>query len=350
MSSTAPGPPAAGDTVSPAGRGHRDTLRDFARRPWVRGTATAVVLAVCAGFLVHSFARDGEATRTAVGLLGPVLPLALVPALAGLWLTALSWREPLQALSVPLSRPSAVRIFAAGQLGKYVPGVMWSIVLQSRLAAASGITVFHFTAAFGLYAAVSLGTGGVLGLASLARHAYGTGAALVAAALVPVLLLLLPRLLAASVRLVKVVPALARRLAPVPLGVLRRSVWLCAASWLVTGVHLWLFAVALGADPLRAVLPCVAGFAVATSLSSLVVVVPDGLGVREALLAVSLASVLPAPEAAAAAAASRLVLAAADVLAFGYGSLAARTPHPQPASAAPLPRPSPHHPRKDDAC
>ncbi|WP_405694632.1 lysylphosphatidylglycerol synthase domain-containing protein [Streptomyces sp. NBC_01185] len=358
MSRAAPGPAAPGDTASPAGRRRRDTLRAFARRPWVRGTTTAVVLVLCAGFLVHSFARDGAAARTAVGLLGPVLPLALVPALAGLWLTALSWREPLQALSVPLSRPSAVRIFAAGQLGKYVPGVMWSIVLQSRLAAASGITVFHFTAAFGLYAAVSLGTGGVLGLSALAHHAYGTGAALVAAALVPVLLLVLPRLLAVSVRLVKAVPSLARRLAPVPLTVLRRSVWLCAVSWLVTGVHLWLFAVALGADPLRAVLPCVAGFAVATSLSSLVVVVPDGLGVREALLAVSLASVLPPPEAAAAAAASRLVLAAADVLAFGYGSLAARTPRPlsvshapagPPAPHVPLPT-APHHRRKDDTC
>ncbi|MFJ9583881.1 lysylphosphatidylglycerol synthase domain-containing protein [Streptomyces acidicola] len=316
-------------------------LRAVARRRWVRATLTVLVLALCSGFLLRSFARDRAATGAALGELGPLLPLALVPAVAGLWLTALSWREPLQALAVPMSRASAVRIFAAGQLGKYVPGVMWSIVLQARLAAASGITVLHFTAAFGVYAAVSLSTGAALGLPALARYAHGDGAAVLAAALAPPALLLLPRLLTATVRLLTAVPALARRLAPVPYAALRRSVWLCALSWVVTGVHLWLFAVALGADPLDALLPCLAGFAVATSLASVVVVVPDGLGVREALLAVSLASVLPAPEAAVAAAASRLVLAAADVLAFGYGSVAAR-------GAGPAPDPSPLSPAKPD--
>ncbi|MFJ4616626.1 lysylphosphatidylglycerol synthase domain-containing protein [Streptomyces sp. NPDC088812] len=291
------------------------------------------VLALCAGFLLRSLVRDRAATGEALGQLGPLFPLSLVLAVAGLWLTALSWREPLQALSVPMRGTFAVRLFAAGALGKYVPGVMWSIVLQTRLAAGSGITVFQFTAAFGLYAAVSLGTGAAIGLPALAGYGYGAGAAVVAAALVPAALVVLPRLLVVAVRLLRTVKALDRRLAPVPSPVLRRAVWLCALSWAVTGGHLWLFAVALGADPLGSLLPCVCGFAVATSLSSLVVVVPDGLGVREALLAVSLASVLPPAEAAVAAAASRLALAAADVLAFGYGSLAARRAGP-PAGAA----------------
>ncbi|MGW1713551.1 hypothetical protein [Streptomyces sp. NPDC002156] len=326
-------PPAGpGTERAPAGKapGRRGAPRrwaglcSFARRPWVRGALTVAVLVLCAGFLLRSLARDRAATGEALGQLGPLFPLSLVPTVAGLWLTALSWREPLQALSAPMRGAFAVRLFAAGSLGKYIPGVMWSIVLQTRLAAGSGITVFQFTAAFGLYAAVSLGTGAVLGLPSLAGYVHGTGAAVAAAVLVPVVLGMLPRLLVTAMRLLRTVKALDRRLAPVPSGVLRRSVWLCALSWAVTGGHLWLFAVALGADPLDSLLPCVCGFAVATSLSSLVVVVPDGLGVREALLAVSLASVLPPAEAAVAAAASRLALAAADVLAFGYGSLAAR--------------------------
>ena len=301
-------------------------VRGFAGRPWVRRTLTVLVLALCALFLVRSFAGAGTraATGAALTRLSPALPVALIPAVAALWLTALSWREPLQALSVPLSRAAAVRIFAAGQLGRYVPGVMWSIVLQSRLAAASGITVLHLTVAFGAGAGVALSTGAVLGLPALAGYAYGTGAAVLAAALAPGALWFLPRVLTAAVRLLTALQALARRLAPVPRDVLRRSVWLYAAAWVVTGTHLWLLAVALGADPLAAVVPCVAGFTLATALASVVVVVPDGLGVREALLAVFLASVLPAPEAVVAAAASRLVLAAADVLAFAYGSLAVR--------------------------
>ncbi|MFD7657920.1 lysylphosphatidylglycerol synthase domain-containing protein, partial [Actinosynnema sp. NPDC059797] len=299
-------------------------LGAFLRRPGVRRATTALVVLLCAAFLARSLAADREAAAAALGRLGPWLLPALVAAVVGLWLTALSWREPLQALSRPLGRVAAVRLFAAGSLGKYVPGVMWSIVLQTRLAASSGITVFHFTATFGLYAAVSLATGAALGLPTLLRYAHGGWTALGAAALAFAALLVMPWLLATAVRLLRRVPALARRLAEVPADVLRRSVWLCAVSWVVTGLHLWLLVVALGADPVAALLPCLGGFALATSVASLVVVVPDGIGVREALLAVSLASLLPAPEAVAAAAASRLVLAAADVLAFAYGSFTAR--------------------------
>lgn len=317
-------------TTTPAPPLWRARALAFLRRTWVRRATTALVVLMCAGFLGRSLAADREAAGAALGRLGPWLLPALLAALVGLWLTALSWREPLQALSRPLGRLFAVKLFAAGSLRKYVPGVMWSIVLQTRLAASSGITVFHFTATFGLYAAVSLATGAALGLPTLLRYVHGGWTALGAAALAGVALLVLPWALAVAVRLVRRLPALAKRLVEVPQDVLSRAVWLCSVSWVVTGLHLWLLVVALGADPVAALLPCVGGFALATSVASLVVVVPDGIGVREALLAVSLATLLPPAEAVAAAAASRLVLAAADVVAFACGSVTARRRTPGP--------------------
>ncbi|MQS09552.1 hypothetical protein FNX48_020960, partial [Streptomyces sp. IF17] len=311
------------------------TFRAALRRPLVRHTLTVLLVVACAGFLVRSLAGDRAAAEAAIGRLGPVLPLAVLPALLGLWLTALSWREPLQALSRPMTRATAVQLFAAGSLGKYVPGVMWSIVLQVRLAASSGITVLHFTAAFGLYGAVALATGGALGAPTLLGLLHGGGAALASAVAALLGLLAMPWLLGTAIRLVRRVPALGRRLAVIPADVLRRSVWLCGISWVVTGLHLWVLVVALGADPMAALIPCVGGFALATALASLVVILPDGIGVREALLAVALVPLLSAPEAAAAAAASRLVLAATDVLAFGYGTIVGRRP-PAPSPSLSL--------------
>ncbi len=83
---------------------------------------------------------------------------------AGVVITALSWREPLCAVSVPIGAGDAVRLFAAGQLGKYVPGVMWSVLLQAQLAARSGITTTQIAVTFGVYGVVSLATGAAIGL------------------------------------------------------------------------------------------------------------------------------------------------------------------------------------------
>ncbi|MBB0243855.1 hypothetical protein FNQ90_06980 [Streptomyces alkaliphilus] len=235
----------------------------------------------------------------------------------------------------PMTRATAVQLLAAGSPGKYVPGVMWSIVLQVRLAASSGITVLHFTAAFGLYGAVVLATGCALGAPTLLGLLHDGGAAPASAVATLLGLLAMPWLLGTANRLVRRVPALGRRLAVIPADVLRRSVWLCGISRVVTGLHLWVLVVALGADPMAALIPCVGGFAPATAPASPVVILPDGTGVREALLAVAPVPLLSAPEAAAAAAAGRLVLAATDVLAFGYGTIVGRRP------PAPLPSRSP---------
>jgi uncharacterized membrane protein YbhN (UPF0104 family) len=84
-------------------------------------------------------------------------------------------------------------------------------------------------------------------------------------------------------------------------------------SWLVSGLHLWLLAIAMGAPPVRSLALCVGGFGLATVVGLLAVVTPDGLGVREAVLLAVLATVLPVPAATIVALASRLVTTVGEV-------------------------------------
>jgi uncharacterized membrane protein YbhN (UPF0104 family) len=73
-------------------------------------------------------------------------------------------------------------------------------------------------------------------------------------------------------------------------------------------------AVGLGADPWQALPVAIGGFAIAFSLGPLLVVLPAGAGVREAVLVVLLHSVLSTSEATAVALTSRGILMATDGL------------------------------------
>jgi hypothetical protein len=290
----------------------------------LRRMVIAVVLGGSVVFLVRSFTDGSADVAGAVHRVGPWLLVAEIPVLIGLWATALAWREPLQYLSVPLSRAQAVRLFAAGQLGKYVPGVMWSILLQARLAEAAGITMAQIAAAFGVYAVVSIVTGAAIGIPVAVLGAAGPLMALLATVVAGSVLAVTPVVLAATIGQARRIPVIGRRLTTVPRTTLRRSMLLNTGSWLISGTHLWVLTLALGADWKASLIPCLGGFALSTALGSLVVVVPDGIGVRESVLALALTTCLPPAAAAVAAVASRLLLASADLLAFAYGTWAKR--------------------------
>jgi uncharacterized membrane protein YbhN (UPF0104 family) len=85
-------------------------------------------------------------------------------------------------------------------------------------------------------------------------------------------------------------------------------------SWVVTGLHLWPLAIAMGAPPARSLALCVGAFTLAGSIGIAAVFIPDGIGVREAVLTAALTVVLPAPAAAVVALASRLVSTVSEVV------------------------------------
>ena len=97
-------------------------------------------------------------------------------------------------------------------------------------------------------------------------------------------------------------------------------------SWLIAGLHLWALAVLFGASPLAALPACVGGFAVAMLVGSLVLIVPDGVGAREVVLLLPLATILPWSTAVVVAVLSRIVVLVSELLAAGLALLAARSP------------------------
>ena len=88
-------------------------------------------------------------------------------------------------------------------------------------------------------------------------------------------------------------------------------------QWLLNGLHAWILAVGLGADPAAAVPLAVGGFALAWCVGFLVVVTPAGLGVREAVLVATLAPVLAPADALVLALVSRALLTASDLILAG---------------------------------
>ena len=53
-------------------------------------------------------------------------------AAVGTWLTMLGWRVILRDLGSNLHLAPATGVYFVGQLGKYLPGSLWSVIVQAR--------------------------------------------------------------------------------------------------------------------------------------------------------------------------------------------------------------------------
>lgn len=271
--------------------GHRPTR-------WL--TPLVLVSAVVAlGFTVRA-----AGTAPLVALSRPAgLPLLLAATaanLAGLLIGMVAWR-----VLVPVRGLPAARIFFLGQLGKYLPGRVWGVVTHVDLGRQAGAPAERMITAY----LVSIG------LTILAGAGVGLLAAPGPWILLPlvgfVALLVRPALLDRPVALVA---RLVRRpVTPLPPAAVRAALALALLSWLVSGLHLWALAVALGAPADRSAAVAIGAFALATVAGSLSIVAPDGWGVREFALAAALATVLPWGVAGTVALASRLICVVVEI-------------------------------------
>lgn len=296
------------------------TRRSSWRRPVVSG------LLVVAMVVAFGFALAGRWSRI-LDELGAQHPLVLLGSLAlalvGVAMSFVSWRGVLGVLGSPIPVRPGARMFFVTQLGKYLPGAVWPVLAQMRMGKELGVPRQRMGLAFVLTLGLSTIAGLVVGLAALPALLRAEGPVVLLGLLaLPVLLALLAppvlnRLLGLVLRLARR-PGLER---PFTVRDVARGVVWTLLFWLVYGGHAWLLAVGLGADPLRALPVAIGSFAVAFSLGPLLVVLPAGAGVREAVLVVLLAAVLPTPEATAVALTSRAILVATD------GLLAAAAAH-----------------------
>ncbi|AQZ61731.1 hypothetical protein BKM31_09835 [[Actinomadura] parvosata subsp. kistnae] len=280
-------------------------------------------------------------TRRAAGEMSLLLGCSLLASVAGLSLGFLAWRVVLLELGPPVGEPRVVRVFFIGFLSKYLPGRVPGMLATAKVATSNGITFGRLMTTAALVMSLVLLSGFTVGLLAGVQLLGAQAAWLAGAAVLIAVVLVRPQLVnrgaALLLRLLRR-PAAAK--AASVRGVRLAIVWQ-SLSWTVTGLHVWPLAVAMSASPSRSLMVCVGAFTLATSLGIAAVFIPDGIGVREAVLTAALTLVLPAPAAAVVALASRLVSTVGEVL-LGASALAVaeylirRTPG-RPAAPVPVP-------------
>lgn len=246
--------------------------------------------------------------------------VAALAVLASPFFAMLGWRCVLSDLGSPLSPANAASVFMVGQLGKYVPGSIWSVLVQTEMARRLGVPRRRTAVAGLITIAMALLTGIGLGLPALpvlidrgeqtTLLLLGVSAAALIVVLYPPIL---NRLIGAALRLIRRGPLdhdLSGR------AIIQMAV-LFLASWSAAGVATWVLARQLiepSAHSPYLTFVCVTGFALASALSMLSIIIPAGAGVREALLVILLVGMLTAPAAAAVAILVRFLTVLADVV------------------------------------
>src|SRR6476661_7828002 len=250
----------------------------------------------------------------------------------GTWLTMIGWKTLLRDLGSDLHLAPSSGVYFVGQLGKYLPGSLWSVLVQADIASHLKVPRRR-TAVTGLLAlGLSLLTGLLVGLPAasflITRDSSGFDWWLLLG--IPILVVLcVPRLLNAIIdrmlRTLKREPLEHGLSAPAVL----RAVATFVLVWLSFGVHTLLLARAVAGDAPHPDLTTAAmtGYALSVSLGMLTVVLPAGLGAREGLLTLVLATAMPTPAAAAVAIMSRFIVTIVDVLVALGGWLYARSHH-----------------------
>jgi glycosyltransferase 2 family protein len=301
----APEPGGTGRTVSrwPAGR---RVLRTVLAAAFLAATTVMVVVALHGQdwHSLHRLWRPGAV---------PVLLAAMGLNLAGLTLSMVSWRYLLVALNGPLGFAACSRIYFAGLLGAFLPGTVWGVVVHVRLGTRAGISAARMAATYVASVPVGVLGGAAVGLLVAAVLPGGQLAWLALPTAVVLACLAWPSLV---YRLTAAMARIARRSPPprVPDQAIRRSIAANLLAWLISGLHLWLIVLLLGAPAWKALPVSIGGFALAVTAGGLAVLVPNGLGVREAVLGVTLSAVLPWRAAVAAAVASRILVILTEVL------------------------------------
>jgi hypothetical protein len=276
------------------------------------------------------------AARLDAATIAAVLAVAFLLAAGGLLFGVASWRALFVDIGAPVDLWTSTRIFFVGFLTKFVPGRFVALPVLVSLGRAASVGPVRLASVFLLSWSIVALTGLTIGLAAGPAVVGLDGWWWLLAAAGPTIALLAwPDLLNWCIR---TGARLLRRPAPsvhASRSGVRRAILAQSLSWVISGHHVWVLAVVAGAPPARSYLVCVAGFAVATVAGILVMVAPDGIGVREAVLAVGLATVLPLPVAGTVILASRVVCTLADVAVGAVGLLVSQQMQRRRPIAAP---------------
>lgn len=253
----------------------------------------------------------------------PLLVASAALALAHLPLTALVWRQAMGYLGLSVTPRWATKAYLIAQMGRYVPGGVWDVAGRVYLASEKGLPRGPVSVTILVEMVLGVVTGALIFLLSLAwwdrvvpPEAWYVSLAFVALGLAVLHPAVLRPLLNHAARMLK------RDTALLPLTyrqVLTLALWHFLVRLLI-GLAFYLFAAAL--TPLDwSLMPVVAGIFVAAWVMGFVVIIaPQGLGVREGVMVFLLSFYMPVAVASVIAIAFRIWLSLRDLIMAAVGS------------------------------
>jgi hypothetical protein len=284
-------------------------------------TALAIAGAVVAVF------RERHSVGPALDHMGAGnLAIAAACALVGVGATFPIWWQVLVGLDVGLPVGIGARIFFTSQLGKYIPGSVWPVVMQMEAGRRWGAARRTMLTANLLMILIACTSGLLIAAAVLpvydpsALDHYWWGLI----AVPPLVALLHPRALTGFFDLVARVlhrPPMGARLDP---RSELRAFGSSLVSWLGQGLETAVLAATVKGWSVSLVALSIGAMALAVSLGVLFIPAPAGAGVRDVVLALVLGSVMPAGQAIAVVIASRVITVAADLVAATVATVALR--------------------------
>ena len=239
-----------------------------------------------------------------------------------------TWRKILTGWQAHLSFPVASRIWFVSNLGKYLPGKIWSIAAMSVMAREHAVSPMAAAGSSILIQLVTVATGIALVLVTGIR-----------AVSQPVVAVIIGVVLAAGIASIPVVlPRLARAVGnlagrsievpPLPAATLWLSVARSMVSWIAYGIAFQLFVKGVLGSAAGATSSYIAVYAASYIIGFLALFAPGGVVVRESALVAGMVrlGLASQPDAFAVAVASRLWLTVVELLpGFVYMALARRS-------------------------
>ena len=319
------------------------------RRARVLTIVKWVAAVVAVAFLVWSIAKQWDKiVRDFASLDVATVTVGIVFTIVALVANMLSWRAMMAASGYRVRLAAASSIFFVGQLGKYIPGGVWSIAAQAELGRAHGLQRTGSAVAALASMLVSMVTAAIVGIVAVLL-ASSTGFATFWW-LIPVII----------VGLVCLTPPVLGRLIAIAFRVLHRPaqdttltwsgtvmslVW-SLVMWMAYGVQATVVLRAFGADSPALFPVAVGAYAVAWLVGFVVVIAPAGIGPREGILVLLLSSVAGGSAPLALAVISRVFMTIGDVVLAGVGAVLAARHRRVIAASAPRPG-TPVPPRAD---
>ncbi len=293
-------------TAEPANTAHR--------RIWI--WAAQAVLGVVVLWFVWRSVADQLADFSLLDLPLEVRWHRIAAAAGVVWLTYLmlisAWRAILLGWEQHLPLPTATHIWCVSNLGRYLPGKLWSVAGLAVLAKREGVEGWAAAASALAMQALSLGTGAAVAVAFLpqARSPLEFIAAIAVAAAGVVVLTLKP-----MVRLLARLADGKIPLRPLPPLAVGLGAAATLVAWLMYGLAFRLLALGILPDSAPSFALAMGAFAGAYIIGLIAIFAPGGIGMREGMLLAFLSPTIGAGPALALSVASRLLLTFTEVVA-----------------------------------